>query len=228
MAQLLQPFNARMYDPMQGGSSLPIGKHPVIVKSSEVKANSSNTGGYLQLNLEIIDGPAKGAEGPYRLNLYHSSAQTVEIANRQLSTICHAIGVFDVSKSEDLHNIPFIVEVAYQKGHAPGEPDSKGYTEVKAVFDINGGAPSKGTQQAAQQQPAQQGGFAQQQTAPAQQPTQQAAWGQPVPQQQAPAAQPATWGQPAQQTAPQQPSQQQASWTPNGAQPTANAPWAAK
>ena len=159
MAQLLQAFNAQQYDPTQGGGSLPVGRLPVIVESSEVKANKANDGGYLQLNLKVIDGPQTGTTGAYRLNLYHSNPQTAEIAHRQLSAICHCVGVFNVQDSSQLHNIPFIAEVGLQKGE---EAAQKGYTEVKKVFDINGNEPGKAGQGAPaaqpQQHPAQGGG----------------------------------------------------------------------
>ena len=208
MAQLLQAFNAQQFDPTQGGGSLPVGRHPVIIESSEVKANKANDGGYLQLNLKLIDGPQQGTTGAYRLNLYHSNPQTAEIAHRQLSAICHVIGVFNVQDSAQLHNIPFIIEVGFQKGHEPGSnPEAKGYTEVKKVFDINGHEPGKAGQGApAPAQPQGQGGFGQQQ--PAQQP---AAWGQP----QQPAAQP------------QQPAGNAPAWgqQQGGAAPAGGAPW---
>ena len=183
--QLIQPFNAQNFDPSQSVGSLPIGRHPVVIVSSEVKPNKNNDGGYLQLDLKIIDGPMQGTTGAYRLNLYHNNAQTVEIAHRQLSAVCYVTGVFQVNDSSQLHNIPFIIDVAPQKN----DPQ---YTEVKKVFDMNGNEPGKtgqgGAAQAApvQQQPAQQ------------QPAQAAgAWGgQPAQQQAAPAS---AWGQPAQQ-----------------------------
>ncbi len=144
--QLIQAFNAQQYDPTQGVGSLPIGKHPVIIESSEVKANKANDGGYLQLNLRIIDGPQQGTTGAYRLNLYHSNQQTVEIAHRQLSAICHVIGVFQVTDSSQLHNLPFLIEVGPQKN----DPQ---YTEVKKVFDMNGNEPGKAGAGAAAAQP---------------------------------------------------------------------------
>jgi hypothetical protein len=195
MAQLIQAFNAQQYDPTQGVGGLPIGKHPVIVESSEVKANAKNDGGYLQLNLKIIDGPQTGTVGAYRLNLYHSNQQTVEIAHRQLSAVCHVVGVFNVQDSAQLHNIPFMVEVGPQKN----DPQ---YTEVKRVFDINGNEPGKAGQG---QQPQQPQGFGQQ---PAQQPAAQqpGAWGQQGQQPAAPAQGSApAWGAPQGQ---QQPAQQ--------------------
>ena len=235
MAQLIQAFNAQQYDPTQGGGSLPVGRHPVIIESSEVKANKANDGGYLQLNVKLIDGPQMGTTGAYRLNLYHSNPQTAEIAHRQLSAICHVIGVFNVQDSQQLHNIPFIVEVGLQKGE---EAAQKGYTEVKKVFDINGNEPGKAGQGAPaaqpQQQPAAQGGGAwggQPAQQPAAQPQGNApAWGGGQPAQQQPQGAPAgnapAWGQqPAQQPAAQQPAQQAGGWQQGGGAPAGGAPW---
>ena len=229
MAQLLQAFDAQQFDPTQGGGNLPVGRHPSIIESSEVKANKANDGGYLQLNVKLIDGPQTGTTGAYRLNLYHSNPQTAEIAHRQLSAICHCVGVFNVQDSSQLHNIPFIIEVGLQKGE---EAAQKGYTEVKKVFDINGNEPGKAGQGAPaaqpQQQPAQ-GGFGQQQ--PAAQPQGNApAWGGGQPAQQQPQGAPAgnapAWGQqPAQQPAAQQPAQQAGGWQQGGTAPAGGAPW---
>lgn len=201
--QLIQAFNAQQYDPTQGVGSLPIGKHPVVVESSEVKANKANDGGYLQLNLRIIDGPQTGTTGAYRLNLYHTNQQTVEIAHRQLSAICHVIGVFQVNDSSQLHGIPFLIEVGPQKN----DPQ---YTEVKKVYDMNGNEPGKAGAGAAAAQPQGQQGFGQQpqgggfQQQPQGQPNGGAAWGGQQQPQQNPAQgqqpqgqqQPAQGGQP--------------------------------
>lgn len=235
MAQLMQAFDAQQYDPTQGGGNLPVGRHPSIIESSEVKANKANDGGYLQLNVKLIDGPQTGTTGAYRLNLYHSNPQTAEIAHRQLSAICHCVGVFNVQDSGQLHNIPFIIEVGLQKGE---EAAQKGYTEVKKVFDINGNEPGKAGQGAPaaqpQQQPAAQGGGAwggQPAQQPAAQPQGNApAWGGGQPAQQQPQGAPAgnapAWGQqPAQQPAAQQPAQQAGGWQQGGAAPAGGAPW---
>lgn len=206
MAQLIQPFDASQVNPEQGSGQLPIGRHPVIVQASEVKSNKNNDGGYLQLDLLITDGPQKGASGAYRINLYHSNLTTVQIAQKQLSAVCHVTGVFMLQDSTQLHNIPFVVEVGPQKSDAQ-------YTEVKKVFDVNGNEPGKqGNAAQQQQQPAQQpaqsnpiGGFGS--NAPAPQGAQWAGQGQQSQQQQlqqnAPVA--PAWGQPQQQAAQQQP-----------------------
>jgi len=151
MAQLIQPFNANNFDPTQGVGGLPIGRHPVIIQSSDVKATKANDGGYLQLDLLITDGPQKGTVGAYRINLYNASEVAVGIANRQMSAISHVTGVFQIQDTAQLHNIPFVIEVGPQKN----DPQ---YTEVKKVFDINGNEPGKapaggGAAQTQQQQP---------------------------------------------------------------------------
>lgn len=221
--QLLQGFDATTIDPTQGAGQMPIGKHPVAITGSEVKATQAQNGGMLVLDLSIIDGPNKGQTGAYRLNLYNANQKAVEIAQKQLSAICHVTGVFKVSDSSQLHNIPFIVEVGYQKGEEPGpnNPEAKGYTEVKRVYDINGNEPGKKASNPAPQPAAQ---------APTAAPAAAPAWnstGNPPAQAQPPAAAPA-WAaaqpNPANfppPTAPAAPWQQAPAAAPAGTKP----PW---
>lgn len=197
MAQLLNPFDATQWNPAQSSGQLPVGNKQVCqIIASEVKANSKNDGGFLEFILEILDGPNVGSTGAYRLNLYNQSQKAVEIAHRQMSALCHVVGIFNVSDTTALHNKPFRIDVGYQKGQDPamnsGAPE---YTEVKKVYDINGNEPGKApaAPQAAPA-PAVQPGIAPApwaggQTAPAAAPVQtQAApapaaappWGQPV------------------------------------------------
>lgn len=144
MAKLLQAFDATKVDPTQGAGQLPIGRHPVIITESDVEGTKGGGSGMLVLTLKIIDGPQTGTTGPYRLNLYNQNPQASQIAERQLSAICHAIGVLNVTESEAMHAKPFMVDVGFQKGQEPNSgPDAKGYTEVKKVYDINGVEPGK-------------------------------------------------------------------------------------
>ena len=209
MAQLMNIFDASQFDPAQSAGSLPVGKHRVIIESSEVKATKANTGGYLELTLQIIDGPNAGQTGAFRLNIYSQSEAAKGIANRQLSAICHAINVIQIQDSAQLHNQPFMVEVALQKGE---EAAQKGYTEVKKIFDANGQEPTRNGPRPVAAAPAAPAPTPAAPAAPA--PT---AWGQ------APAAPaPTAWGQaPA---APAAPAWGQAPAAPAAA--TGAAPWA--
>jgi len=195
--QLLAPFNAHTIDPVQSIGSLPVGKHLVVIEHSEIKASKPNTkgesSGLLRFVLRVIeDTPHKGETGQHILNIYHrgseNSAKTVEIANQKLSAICHVTGVFALTDTSQLHNIPFYVDVVSQNN-----PENPTWTEIKRVFDRYGHEPVRGqgpqAPQATQpiapppqpaQQPAQppQSGWAPQQPAQPPQPAQQpaAAW----------------------------------------------------
>lgn len=229
--KLVQAFDATQWDPSQSAGQLPIGRHKVIIEDSEVKANNSNTGGYLAFTLQVIEGPSAGSSGVMRLGIYSQNQKAVEISHRQLSAICHAVGVFNVQDSAQLHNIPFMVEVGNQKPtqeqearRAAGEEVTL-YTEVKKVFDVNGNAPGKNGASPAPAAPA----------TPAQ-PAQPnfnvapASWAAPA--EQAPAA-PAAAAPAAAWAAPSQPAQATPAAAPapawqGGAPAGGPAPWAAR
>src|SRR5690348_3698715 len=50
-----------------------------------------------------------------RLNLENQNPQTVEIAQRTLSAICHAIGKLNVNDSEELHHRSLYANVRVQQ-----------------------------------------------------------------------------------------------------------------
>lgn len=147
MAMLPTAFNAYNIDPKQATPMLPVSGpegHLVVISNSEFKpASSGNGNGYLELTLNVVDGPAKGASGPFRLNLFNTNATAVEIASQQLSAICHVTGQMMVSNSEQLHNIPFRVGVVSKSFKNIQGNDVDG-TEVKTIMDVNGNKPKMG------------------------------------------------------------------------------------
>lgn len=151
-------FDATQHQPATvGAGQLPVSDkngHLVVITEAEMKAAKSGNGqnGFLELTLEVIDGAAKGSTGAYRLNLFHDNPQTVDIANRQLSAVCHVTGVYrvDVASLPAFYNLPFRAVVGMQKKQKADDPD---YTEVKGVLHADGSQPGKGT-------PANQGGNA--------------------------------------------------------------------
>lgn len=229
MAALINgPFDANQFNPATGGGGqLGVGFHKVIIEASEVKPTAANDGGMIAYTLRCIEGPEQGGSQAYRLNMWNASDKAREIAQSQQSALCFVTGVFYVEDTQQLHNIPFYVEVVKQKN------DEK-YTEIRAVFDVNGCPPKSQKPEprliafvqgggAAQQQPQQQAQAPQQQQQ-AQQPAQATGggWGQPqqqaqqpVQEQQAPAQQPANaGGWQGNNTAGQQPQQQQQQQAP--------------
>jgi hypothetical protein len=129
MATLGYTFDASAVEPDVGFEPLPAGDYPVIIVDSTMETTKSGTGQFLKLQLQVIDGPHQGATLFDRLNLINANPKAVEIAQRTLSSICHAIGKLQVADSEQLHNAPLVARVAYKpaSGEYPAGNDIKGY-----------------------------------------------------------------------------------------------------
>lgn len=91
---------------------VPAGEYEAMVTDSEMKRTKDGMGQYLSLTMEVQSGQFQGRKIFENLNLYHSNPKTVDIAQRSLSALCHAIGVLKVADSQDLHNRPFTIKVA--------------------------------------------------------------------------------------------------------------------
>jgi Protein of unknown function (DUF669) len=86
---------------------VPAGKYLAhIVKSSRKDGDD-----YVELIIEIVAGEHRGRRLVDRLHIHHSNAQSKDRALRQLSAICHAVGIMKVGDSEVLHHRPMTVHV---------------------------------------------------------------------------------------------------------------------
>ena len=132
MANLGGTFDASQVDPSQSQENLPPGDYRVQIINSEMRVTKAGTGQYLWLEMDVLDGPMSGRKVYDRLNLINPNSQAVEIAQRTLSAICHAIGRLQVKDSEDLHFQPLLVKVTVGKS---------GYNEVKGYRPAGGSAP---------------------------------------------------------------------------------------
>lgn len=122
-------FDATQVAPNQPFEVLPAGKYKVHVTDSDMKPTKDGAGQYLWLEMEILDGEYQGRKIWDRLNLVNSNQQAVEIAQRSLSALCHAVGKLQVADSEDLHFIPVIatVKVRPAKGDYAASNEIRGY-----------------------------------------------------------------------------------------------------
>ena len=115
MAYIGYEFNANEVEPAAPMEVVPPGEYVVHIKNSEMKDNKAGTGQYLQLDVEIAEGEWKNRRIFARLNLDNPNPTAVEIANRELSSICHAIGVMKVRDSSQLHHKKLIAKVDVEK-----------------------------------------------------------------------------------------------------------------
>jgi len=93
-------------------TALPTGDYSVVITDSEFK-NSRQGSQYLALTFQVIEGQGKGRNLWHNLNLSHPSQKAQDIAQRELSAICRAVGKMAIQDSAELHNIPLRVHVAY-------------------------------------------------------------------------------------------------------------------
>lgn len=138
MAFLGGTFDATQVQPGGQSDVIPAGDYKVMISDSEMVQTKSGSGSFLKLTLQVIDGPHQGAVIFDRLNLVNTNLKAVEIAQRTLSAICHAIGVLQVQDSAQLHNRPLLARVAYRE--AQGEYGAS--NEIKGYRPISGGAPA--------------------------------------------------------------------------------------
>ena len=107
----LNGFNAANIEPAAVRGAIPAGKYKCVITASEEKPTRAMTGSMLKLSMQVIEGPHQGSYVFDQLNVNNPSATCQEIAERQLSAICRAVGVFTPQDSSDLHNKPLIVTV---------------------------------------------------------------------------------------------------------------------
>lgn len=111
MASFGQTFDASSVEPSSSYDVLPPGKYLGQIVASEMRATKDGHGQYLYLEVDILDGQYAGRKLFDRLNLVNANTDTVQIAQRTLSSICRAVGKMQVSNSEQLHLIPMTLDV---------------------------------------------------------------------------------------------------------------------
>ena len=92
MAQLPSVFNAADSDKMGGFEPIPEQWYLAEIRKSEMKATKAKTGSYLTCQLVVLEGEYKGRYLFNLLNLDNPNPVAVEIAQKELATICEACG----------------------------------------------------------------------------------------------------------------------------------------
>src|SRR5215475_9157985 len=113
-------FDATAVEPKKPFEVLPPCRYVVQIVASEMRATRDGLGKYLWLELEVLEGEHRGRRLFDRLNLVNANQTTVEIAQRTLSAICHAVGKLQVQNSEELHLIPLLADVRVQPPKTEG------------------------------------------------------------------------------------------------------------
>ena len=135
MASLGATYDASQGEQMADRSALPPGEYLAAIARSDVGPTKKGDGRKIELEFEVLDGPHRGRRFWTTLNLWNPNPVAVEIAQRELNSICHAVGKLRVADTEELHGAPVKVTLGIDKD---GRNVAKGY---KPVAGATTGAP---------------------------------------------------------------------------------------
>jgi len=145
MAMLPSVFQAEGKGDM-GFEVLEPGWYLGAVQKSELMDTKAGTGKYLKLQFKLYGDASGGDNGKGRmvwqnLNLINPNQQAVEIAERELATLCRACGLEAIEDSVELHDIEVGILLAIQPATAqwPAKNIIKGYAPADAI-PTNGGS----------------------------------------------------------------------------------------
>lgn len=113
MAQL--NFNAAEID-TTSRDAIPSGTYEAVVTDSEMRATKSGTGMGINLTFEILsDGPAKGRKVFAWINYENQRAEAQRIGREELASLCKAVGISNLTDTNQLHNLPLMITVGIDR-----------------------------------------------------------------------------------------------------------------
>lgn len=130
MAQLDKPFDSGQYDDMTDGfEPMPKGEYLSKITKSEVKETKTKTGKYIKFEFIVMNGEFKGRKFWANINIVNPNPVAVEIAQKELATLCRACGKGAIQDTQELHEIPIMVKlkVKPEQGDYPAGNEPIGY-----------------------------------------------------------------------------------------------------
>lgn len=144
-------FDSSQVEPSAPIEPLPAGEYKVQIVQSEMKETKNGSGQMLVLEMDVIDnGEFANRKIWDRLNIINANKTAQEIAQRTLSSICHAVGIIgQLTDSEQLHFKPMTIKVAVREHNDNLYNDVKSYRAASGQAPTPAGAPVQPTQPAA-------------------------------------------------------------------------------
>lgn len=134
----IDPNDTRSYD------VIPAGWYNAELVGSEVKTAKTGNGEYISLQFALLDPPHVNRRVLTILSLWHTSADTVRIANQQRMELLSAVGRPAAQTTEELYGIPLMVKLAVRKdpnGQYEDRNDIKGFKPAAGAAPRPASAP---------------------------------------------------------------------------------------
>ena len=128
-------FDATSVEPAGSFDPIPAGDYEVVILESKWKPTKAGSGSYLEIKCQVTKGDYAKRNLWARLNLKNPNVTAVEIAQRELSAICQAVGVLKPKSKDELNGIPLVAKVAV-RDNQDGEPTN----EIKGWKAVEGGS----------------------------------------------------------------------------------------
>jgi len=112
MAELGAAFDSGKHEDMNTGfDPMPAGEYMAQVIESDVLTTAKKNGKYIKLKFKILQGEFKGRFIWTNLNIVNPNPIAVEIAQKELATLCRACGKAVIQDTQELHGIPIKMKI---------------------------------------------------------------------------------------------------------------------
>lgn len=117
-------------DEMGSFDTIPSDTYPFMIVKSEIAltkaakaAKNPALGQLLKMQAKIIAGEFKDRIVFIQLNIVNENEQAVEISNKELTSICKAVGKKSIKDSNEVHGIPFMGKIGIETDENGKYPD---------------------------------------------------------------------------------------------------------
>lgn len=133
---MLQIDFTQMAEPAERGVCLPAGWYGVAVASTAAKPNKEQTGGYLQFDLKVMDGPHAGNTVFLRLNLWSQNETAQRIAYEDFKRLSMATGVLAINSPDAREFIGRTLRVKLGIEEGSAKPDGNRYPDQNRILQM--------------------------------------------------------------------------------------------
>ena len=110
-------FNASAID-TASHDPIPAGTYEAVITATEIKPTRSANGTGINIPFEILSGGAKGRKVWEWINYQHPNQEAQRIGQQTLATICKVVGIAQLNETEQLHNVPLMITVGFDRNDA--------------------------------------------------------------------------------------------------------------